>query len=81
MRKTTSVRSSYAKTVLILVLMEDDLWEKFYLTLLFACAVLILVLMEDDLWGGKTMSDWEQIFRVLILVLMEDNLWELSRME
>ena len=37
-------------SVLILVLMEDDLWQIFKIMKYNFSYVLILVLMEDDLW-------------------------------
>ena len=65
----------YLSAVLILVLMEYDLWvaELKGVNQVYG-GVLILVLMEYALWG-QVSSSVERLARVLILVLMEYALW------
>ena len=61
--------------VLILVVMEDDLWQPFSEPSSSTSNVLILVVMEDDLWPliRKSMVI---CLKVLILVVMEYGLWQ-----
>ncbi len=72
-RKTAAVRIS--KTVLILVVMEDALWQFLYNSSGFTIGVLILVVMEDALWQFSILPILVITTRVLILVVMEDALW------
>ena len=61
--------------VLILILMEDTLWEIADTADAGSGDVLILILMEDTLWVNLLCRKVEKD-TVLILILMEDTLWE-----
>ena len=68
-------RNCWVTRVLILILMEDTLWDYPRCKGWWCACVLILILLEDTLWVaqyGKQQLDERQ---VLILILMEDTLW------
>ena len=67
---------STINVVLILVLVEDSLWEPKQGRGLKTSLVLILVLVEDSLWDCKPDFVDGIADCVLILVLVEDSLWE-----
>ena len=61
--------------VLILIVLEDALWEWNKYTKLEYGLVLILIVLEDALWVWVWWSD-ALICVVLILIVLEDALWE-----
>ena len=62
--------------VLILVLVDDGLWQSCIYTGRARQIVLILVLVDDGLWPWFNPPIEEDIY-VLILVLVDDGLWHL----
>ncbi len=71
--KMTQVRI-LSKCVLILIVLEDGLWECLITMLLNIFRVLILIVLEDGLWEipGRSKAYCKD---VLILIVLEDGLW------
>ena len=62
-------------SVLILILLEDGLWQIAEFRTSLRTIVLILILLEDGLWLAYKCEDNTGNVKVLILILLEDGLW------
>jgi len=61
--------------VLILIVLEDALWEILVKLPGIFCLVLILIVLEDALWGDNKTNEIDYVIFVLILIVLEDALW------